>query len=137
MSCWRGGGRSSVSAACLSTSQSNWVSTLAWCRTWSRHERYHGGAAQQVVAAEDRPSSLRSGGRSSLNASIVRQTVDDRELLRSVERLRDVLLSVSTGGDRIEAVNSGYKDLYQSIDHELRTRGVANGIPFSDLWDWH
>ena len=63
--------------------------------------------------------------------------MDDRELLRSVERLRDVLLSVSTGGDRIEAVNSGYKDLYQSIDHELRTRGVANGIPFSDLWDWH
>jgi len=63
--------------------------------------------------------------------------MDDRNLLQAIEKMRDVLLSVSTGGDRIEAVNSVYKASYQSIDYELRTRGIANNVPFSDLWDWH
>lgn len=63
--------------------------------------------------------------------------MDDRNLLQAIEKMRDVLLSVSTGGDRIETVNAAYKASYQSLDHELRTRGIANSIPFSDLWEWH
>ena len=63
--------------------------------------------------------------------------MNDRELLQAVERMREMMLGVSTGGARIEAVNQEYKHLYADVDHELRTRGIANNVPFSDLWDWH
>jgi hypothetical protein len=63
--------------------------------------------------------------------------LDDSALLRDLESLRDTMMSVSTGGARIETVNAEHKRRYDSVDRELRTRGIGNTVPFADLWDWH
>lgn len=61
----------------------------------------------------------------------------DRELLAKIDRLRATLVSVSTGGPKIDEVNHSYKQLYFEVDSELHKRGIPNPIQFSDLWDWY
>jgi hypothetical protein len=61
----------------------------------------------------------------------------ERDLIATLERMRDIMVAVSTGGPRIDDVNPSYRELYNSADSELRTRGIPNPIPFPDLWDWY
>jgi hypothetical protein len=59
------------------------------------------------------------------------------ELLSELDFLRNTLISVSTGGDRIQEVNQQYKLSYLEIDKELRKRKIPNPIKYWDLWEWH
>lgn len=61
----------------------------------------------------------------------------EKELIEDIERLRGMLIAVSTGGPRIDDVNESYRDLYANVDAELRKRGISNNIPYPDLWDWY
>lgn len=63
--------------------------------------------------------------------------VPEKKLISDIERLRDMLIAVSTGGPRIDEVNESYRELYANVDAELRNRGVNNSIPYSDLWEWY
>lgn len=59
------------------------------------------------------------------------------ELLRTLERMRDIMVAVSTGGPRIGNVNHEYRELFEAADTMLARLGIANPIPFPDLWDWY
>ena len=61
----------------------------------------------------------------------------EKDLIPAVERVRDMLVAVSTGGPRIDTVNTQYRELYATVDEELRKRGITNTNPFPDLWDWY
>jgi len=61
----------------------------------------------------------------------------EKELIADIERLRGMLISVSTGGPRIDDINESYHELYTKIDAQLINRGITNNIPFPDLWDWY
>lgn len=60
-----------------------------------------------------------------------------RKLLARVERLRDTMTAVSTGGPRIQEANEAYRTLYAEVDAELNVLGIENANPFGDLWDWY
>jgi hypothetical protein len=60
-----------------------------------------------------------------------------KELIADIERLKGMLIAVSTGGPRIDDINESYRELYTKVDAQLINRGVANDIPFPDLWDWY
>ena len=62
---------------------------------------------------------------------------DDDELIRLIERIRDLMVAVSTRGPRIQSVNAKFREAYGTADLELQKRGISNPIPFSDLWEWH
>jgi AbiV family abortive infection protein len=62
-------------------------------------------------------------------------TTDD--LLASIDGLRSILISVSTGGPRIQEVEQRYIGILRSVSEELRARGISNPIAFQSLWDWH
>ena len=47
------------------------------------------------------------------------------------------MISVSTGGVRIDNVNTEYQVSYAETDAALRERGFHNPNPYSDLWDWY
>jgi len=47
------------------------------------------------------------------------------------------MVSVSTGGVRIDNVNTEYQVSYAETDAALRERGLHNPNPYSDLWDWY
>jgi hypothetical protein len=61
----------------------------------------------------------------------------EKELIAGIERLRDILVAVATGGPRIDHVNAQYRELYATVDEELKKRVIANPNPFPDLWDWY
>jgi hypothetical protein len=61
----------------------------------------------------------------------------EKELISDIERLRDMLIAVSTGGPSIDDVKESYRELYANVDAELRKRGISNNIPYPDLWDWY
>lgn len=61
----------------------------------------------------------------------------ERELITTLERLRDMMVSVSTGVRRIQEVNDEYRQLYATADDALTKRGIANPNLFPDLWDWY
>jgi hypothetical protein len=59
------------------------------------------------------------------------------ELIAEIEAQRALMISVSTGGPRIQSVNLEYKQRRAQIETMLRERGIADPNPFSDLWAWY
>ena len=62
---------------------------------------------------------------------------DTEDLLRQLDRLRNIMISVSTGGPRINGVNAEYKRHYSQLTEQLEERGIQNPLPYPDLWDWY
>ena len=63
--------------------------------------------------------------------------MNDQELIQLIEKLRNTMVSVSTGGQRIQDANLGYQKAYGEFDIELRSRNLENPNPYSDLWEWY
>lgn len=76
-------------------------------------------------------------GREYLNRLQGDADAHDQKLITDIERMRGLLISVSTGGPHINDVNARYQEAYGEVDSALRKRGIKNTIPFQDLWDWH
>ena len=51
--------------------------------------------------------------------------------------MKGLLISVSTGGPRIQDVDDRYKQLCAMTSLEFARRGLENPIPFFSLWDWY
>ncbi len=64
-------------------------------------------------------------------------SITDSALLDEVDWLSQTLIAVSTGGPRIESVNTEYKRRYAGLTADLRERGLGNPIPYDDLWQWY
>ena len=56
------------------------------------------------------------------------------ELIEEIEIQKDLMISVSTGGSRIQDVNNEYKARHQVIREELEALGIKDTNPYSDLW---
>jgi hypothetical protein len=61
----------------------------------------------------------------------------DDELIKQIEKLRNSMVSVSTGGERIDNANAEYQFSYAEADAALQERGLENPNPYSDLWEWY
>ena len=62
---------------------------------------------------------------------------DYNELIRELAQLRNLMVSVSTGGPRIQDDNDEYGRLYEEVDQRLRSLNISNPNPYRDLWDWY
>ena len=62
---------------------------------------------------------------------------DADALVQQLDRLRNTMIAVSTGGPRINDVNAEYKEVYTRLKEQLETWGLQNPIPYTDLWDWY
>jgi hypothetical protein len=58
-------------------------------------------------------------------------------LIQEIERQRDLMISVSTGGPRIDAVKDEYRNRRDLIRSRLRELGLEDPNPFDDLWEWY
>lgn len=61
----------------------------------------------------------------------------DEELIAALEQIKVLLISVSTGGQRIQDVQDRYQEMHASVAMELARRGLPNPIAFDNLWDWY
>lgn len=58
-------------------------------------------------------------------------------LIKDVEFLKNTMISVSTGGQRIQEVNDEYKAKFNSVNKALQRLSFQNPNQFKDLWDWY
>ena len=63
--------------------------------------------------------------------------VSASNLIKSIERQRDLMIDVCTGGSRIDDVNDAYKNRRDQIRNSLREIGIEDPNPYNDLWEWY
>jgi hypothetical protein len=61
----------------------------------------------------------------------------DADLLAVVSRIKSTMISVATGGPRIQDVNAEFAEDAGILNAELVRRGVSNPLGSDDLWVWH
>lgn len=61
----------------------------------------------------------------------------DQDLLDLIGRIKSTLISVATGGPRIDDVNAEFQQDAGHLRAELIRRGWSNPLTFGDLWGWH
>lgn len=59
------------------------------------------------------------------------------KLIEDVNYLKNIMISVSTGGQRIQDVNEQYKATYNLVDKALQKLSFTNPNSFRDLWEWY
>lgn len=69
--------------------------------------------------------------------SLMDQRDDTEELLQQADRLRSIMIEVSTGGPRINTLNPEYKEIYSQLTQQLEERGIRTPVPYIDLWGWY
>jgi hypothetical protein len=58
-------------------------------------------------------------------------------LVQELESQAALLISVATGGPRIESVQRPYRQRRQRLLPALKRRGLSYPFPWQDLWGWH
>lgn len=60
-----------------------------------------------------------------------------KELRQNIDVLRSIMVSVATGGDRIQNVEERYQKLHASIKSECSRLGITYNNNYNSLWDWY
>ena len=68
---------------------------------------------------------------------IIADTISKKGLIEKLEIIKTLMVSVSTGGQKIQSTNTEYKKLYMFISDILSKVGIDNPNPYSDLWSWY
>lgn len=61
----------------------------------------------------------------------------DDALVALIARIKATLISVATGGPRIQEVNGEFQNDAAMLSAELVKRALQNPLSFDDLWVWH
>lgn len=61
----------------------------------------------------------------------------DHECLQELEREKAMMITVATGGPRIDNVNQEYRERRHAIRSFLLAAGIPDPNPHSDLWAWY
>lgn len=59
------------------------------------------------------------------------------KVIEKINYLKNIMTSVSTGGQRIQDINDEYKKIYEEVSLELKRLGLKNPNTYSDLWEWY
>jgi hypothetical protein len=63
--------------------------------------------------------------------------VSKQDLLRDIEYLKNVMVSVATGGQRIQEADAEYQKTYNRVAIALKKVDVENPNVYRSLWDWN
>jgi hypothetical protein len=72
-----------------------------------------------------------------LNPATLTNKISDAELLQEIDNQKSLMISVATGGPKINSVNEQYKEREQLIRTALDERGLDDPNPYVDLWGWY
>lgn len=75
--------------------------------------------------------------RSDINWDLVGGQTGKEQMKRDLEAIRDILISVSTGGPRIQEVESKYKTLHSALSKKCKLLNIVNNNSFDSLWGWY
>jgi uncharacterized protein (UPF0305 family) len=60
-----------------------------------------------------------------------------QKLLEKINYLKDTMISVSTGGHRIQNVEQQYQQVYNEVNLQLQNIGFENPNIYDSLWSWY
>ncbi len=60
-----------------------------------------------------------------------------QKLIEDLNYLKNIMISVSTGGQRIQDVNDNYIAILSNVSKALNQLGLKHPNPFGDLWEWY
>jgi len=63
--------------------------------------------------------------------------ISKHELLKQIDYLKNTMISVSTGGQRIQSAEQQYKQTYNEVSQQLRKLGIENPNNYDSLWSWY
>lgn len=69
--------------------------------------------------------------------SLIGGEVGKQQLRSDLDAMKDVMISVATGGARIESVDARYKSLQLSISQKCKLLKVQYNNGFATLWEWY
>ncbi len=72
-----------------------------------------------------------------LNWDALAGVAEKKTILASIERQKNIMISVATGGARIQDVNANYKVEYTKLDKLFNALGIDNPNQYKDLWEWY
>lgn len=73
----------------------------------------------------------------SIDWSVLGNSESKGSLLKKIDKLKSIMISVATNGPRIQTINDEYKQLYMEVERTLNQLKLENPNPYSDLWQWH
>jgi hypothetical protein len=62
---------------------------------------------------------------------------DNTELIQEIEKQKGLMISVATGGPRIQEKNKEYQDRRVKLKLFCKQRGLPDPNPYDDLWAWY
>ncbi|MGJ7025662.1 hypothetical protein [Petrimonas sulfuriphila] len=63
--------------------------------------------------------------------------ISKQDLLRDIEYLKNVMVSVATGGQRIQDIDAEYQKTYNRVAIALKKVDIENPNSYRSLWDWY
>ncbi len=72
-----------------------------------------------------------------LNWSDLPQDVNKQTIIQLIDRIKSLMISVSTGGPRIQEVSAQYIAMYKKLDQYFSVLGLENPNHYKDLWEWY
>lgn len=74
---------------------------------------------------------------SDINWDLIGGETGREQLKKDIESLKDIMISVATGGDRIQNVDARYKALHNTISARCKRLNIKYENDFAGLWDWY
>lgn len=68
--------------------------------------------------------------------SVSDRTTKDK-FLEQLHRIKSSMISVATGGPKIQTVNAEYKKLFNEINNIFDSLKISNPNRYQDLWEWY
>lgn len=75
--------------------------------------------------------------RSDINWKLVGGEVGKDQMKKDLESIRDILISVSTGGPRFQEVEPQYKSLHSALSKKCKQLNITYNNCFDGLWQWY
>jgi len=63
--------------------------------------------------------------------------VEKENIFEKIEKIKIVMINVSTGSSTIQENNDEYKIIYKEINESLYELSIKNPNKFSDLWEFY
>lgn len=75
--------------------------------------------------------------RSDINWELIGGQVGKEQMMKELESIRDILISVSTGGPRFQEVEFKYKSLHSELSRKCKQLNIVYNNSFDSLWEWY
>lgn len=62
---------------------------------------------------------------------------EHKELRQNLDTIRNIMVSVATGGERIQTVNDRYQTIHVDVKSMCKKMGIPYNNTFDSLWDWY